>query len=200
MPVTLTRSLKLLATVTASWPVIASATSRVSCGLAAACTSATSAISSSSIARRPAVSSMTTSKPSRRPICIARLAIATGGLADHDRQRLDADLLAENGELLLRGRAAHVERGHQHALALLLEQALGDLGGGGGLARALQADHQDRHRRRRVEIEAGLDAFAGGERLDQLVMDELHHHLAGRHRLDDAARRSRLRAPWRRNP
>ncbi len=35
-------------------------------------------------------------------------------LAGDDRQRLDADLLAEHRELLHRGRAARVERGHQH--------------------------------------------------------------------------------------
>src|SRR5690606_23721472 len=61
MPVRPTRSLKAVATLTASWPVIASATSRLSCGLAASRTAATSAISASSIARRPAVSSSTTS-------------------------------------------------------------------------------------------------------------------------------------------
>ena len=50
----------------------------------------------------------------------------------------------ENGELLLRGGAAGVERGHQNLALVALGQALGDLGGGGGLAGALQADHQDR--------------------------------------------------------
>jgi hypothetical protein len=66
-----------------------------------------------------------------------------GVLALDDGQRVDADLLAEDGELFHGGGAVHVERGHQHALALALLQALGDLGGGGGLAAALQADHQD---------------------------------------------------------
>ena len=79
IPVSPTLSWKLAATVTASWPVMASATSRVSWGLAASRTAAASAIISSSTARRPAVSSSTTSKPSSAPVCIARLAIATGG-------------------------------------------------------------------------------------------------------------------------
>ena len=65
-------------------------------------------------------------------------------LAGDDRQGVDADLGAEDGELLHRGRAAGVERGHQHPLALALLPAAGELGGGGGLARALQADHQHR--------------------------------------------------------
>ena len=61
MPVTPTRSLKFLARLTASWPVSASATSRISCGLAASRISAISAISGSSMWVRPAVSSSTTS-------------------------------------------------------------------------------------------------------------------------------------------
>ena len=38
-------------------------------------------------------------------------------------------------------------------LLLAVGQPLGDLGGGGRLARALQADHQDRHRRHGVEVD-----------------------------------------------
>ncbi len=55
-----------------------------------------------------------------------------------------------------------------------------DLGGGGGLARALQADHHDRDRGRGVEV----DRVGGGaERLDQLVVDDLDDHLTGGDRL-----------------
>ena len=63
---------------TASWPVSASATRSTSCGPVAALTSATSAISASSTVTRPAVSSMTTSKPPSRAASIARRAICTG--------------------------------------------------------------------------------------------------------------------------
>ena len=55
-----------------------------------------------------------------------------------DRQRVDLHLFAENFELFLGGRAARVERGHQDLALLAVLQALGDLGGGGGFARALQ--------------------------------------------------------------
>ena len=65
-------------------------------------------------------------------------------LAFDDRQRRHVDLLAEHGELLHRRRAARVERGHQHLAVVALGEALGDLGGGGGFAGALQADHHDR--------------------------------------------------------
>jgi len=87
----------------------------------------------------------------------ARLQGALGNLrrllTRDDRQRVDVDLLPEHGELFHRRRTAHVERGHEHLAPRLLDEALGELGGGGGLARALQADHHDRHRRRGIEID-----------------------------------------------
>jgi hypothetical protein len=79
--------------------------------------------------------------------------------------------------------AVHVERGHQHALALALLQALGDLGGGGGLAAALQADHEDR-RGRVVDLERAGIVVAGQDVL-KLVMDDLDDLLAGRDRFRD---------------
>ncbi len=54
--------------------------------------------------------------------------------------------------------------------------------GGGGFAGALQTDHHDRDRRHGVEVD-GL--AVGAERGDQLVMDDLDHHLAWSDRLDD---------------
>ena len=56
-----TFSLKDSATFTASWPVIESTTSRISCGLTAFFTSCNSCIKASSICKRPAVSIITTS-------------------------------------------------------------------------------------------------------------------------------------------
>ena len=75
------------------------------------------------------------------------------GLARHDRQRVDVGLAAEHGQLLLRRRTGDVERCHQHLLALTFRQALGQLGGGGGLTRALETDHHDDGRRIDVEVE-----------------------------------------------
>ena len=56
MPVMPIFSLNDFAVVTASWPIIASVTSSVSCGFTRSRTSATSFIITSSIVRRPAVS------------------------------------------------------------------------------------------------------------------------------------------------
>ena len=103
-------------------------------------------------------------------------------LAGDDRQGIDMDLLAEHGKLFHRRRAPHVERGHEHLAPPLLAQSFGELSAGGGFARALQTDHHDRHRRRRVEINPFAER---SERLDQLIVHDLHDHLTRRHRFDD---------------
>ena len=60
-PVSGSASSKAFATLTASWPCIESTTKSVSTGFTAAWIAFTSAIIASSIARRPAVSTMSTS-------------------------------------------------------------------------------------------------------------------------------------------
>ncbi|MNT09198.1 hypothetical protein D3C72_1439730 [compost metagenome] len=62
MPVRGSASLKALAVLIASWPCMASTTNRVSTGSSSACSCLISVISTSSIARRPAVSTSSTSK------------------------------------------------------------------------------------------------------------------------------------------
>ena len=64
-------------------------------------------------------------------------------LAGDDWQGIDADLVSENLELFHRRRAARVERGDEHFLALSLLEAFGELARRGGFARALQARHHD---------------------------------------------------------
>ena len=106
-----------------------------------------------------------------------------GVLAGDDGQGVDADLVPEDGELLHGGGAAGVEGGHEHALALALLEAAGELGGGGGLARALQADHQDRGGGRVDAEVAGLALAA--EHVDEGVVDDLDDLLAGGDGLGD---------------
>ena len=69
------------ATLTASWPVIASTTSRTTCGFTRFLMFASSAISASSTCRRPLVSTISTSLPSRLAWSSAQPAISTGSLS-----------------------------------------------------------------------------------------------------------------------
>ena len=87
-------------------------------------------------------------------VIAAKVGLGLGALGDlhrrlalDDGEAVDADLGAQDRQLLHRRGAVGVQRGEKHALAVLFLQPLGQLGGRGGLARALQTDHQDRRRR-----------------------------------------------------
>ena len=111
---------------------------------------------------------------------LGRLDGATGDgnrpFTGDDREGGDAGLLAQHAELLLRRGPPRVERGHQHFLLVACLEPLAELGGGRGLARALQADQHHHHRRRRGEVDP-LRVMA--EHTHQLVMHDLDDHLAG---------------------
>ncbi len=88
-------------------------------------------------------------------------------------------MFAEGRELLDRGRPVQIAGDEQRGASLLF-QVGGELGGGGCLAGAVQADHEDA--RGLVEIErAGVAAEERG----QLVMENLHDLLAGRDTAQD---------------
>ena len=86
-----------------------------------------------------------------------------------------ADLFAQNLQLAYGGRTVDVARGQQGPFVLVF-QIEGDLSGGGGLAAALQAGHEDDRRRLGGHVELGLTAAHEG---GQLLIDDLHHLLAG---------------------
>ncbi len=109
----------------------------------------------------------------------AALGDGLGIFAGDDRQRIGGGLLAQHAKLLLRGRTARVERGHQDFFLVARLQALGDLRRGRGLAGALQTDQHHHDGGRRVKID-GLGI--GAEHAHELVMHDLDHHLAGRDR------------------
>ena len=69
------------ATLTASWPVMASTTSSTSWGLSSFLMFASSCMSSLSTCRRPEVSTMSTSRPSATAWSRAHLAISTGSMS-----------------------------------------------------------------------------------------------------------------------
>ena len=100
-----------------------------------------------------------------------------GTVAGDDGKRRHARLLAEHAELLLRRWTPRVERGHQHFLLVASLEALGELGGRRGLARALQADQHHHHRWRRREIDP---LRIRAECAHELVMHDLDDHLARR--------------------
>ncbi len=148
---------------------------------------------------RPAVSTMTVSYPSVRASCIAprrarhRVEVARRVVHPHAR------LLRHQIQLLDRGRTTHV-RGHDDRVLPLLDQPLGQLAGGGRLARALQPEHQNHARR--CALAGGrppcvspnsasissrtmrTTCCTGAEALEHLVIDGAITHLVDE-RLDD---------------
>ena len=133
------------ATVTASWPVMASTTSSVSAGVTAPVMRTSSSIIGSSTCRRPAVSSRTTSCPRCRAASRPDRATSSAGVPTGSGVDLDADLVAELHELIDGGGPVDVG-GHQQRPVALLAQPDRQLGGGGRLARSLQPDQHDHGR------------------------------------------------------
>jgi hypothetical protein len=89
---------------------------------------------------------------------------------------LGAGLLGHGLELLDGRRAVHVARHGEHLLLALLDQVLGQFCRGGGLARALQAGHQDHGGRLGGEVDVAHALAHGG---GQLLVDDAHQRLAG---------------------
>ena len=151
MPVSGNASLKALAVLTASWPCIASTTNRVSTGFSAACRSLISRISDF-VDRQPA------GGVDQQHVEIVPLGVVERGPGDVHRLLVAVSwetirrpaCLGHRLELLDGGRAVDVARDGQHLLLALLDQVLGQLGRRRGLARALQAGHQDHGRRLRL--------------------------------------------------
>ena len=105
-----------------------------------------------------------------------------GGFLPRRRgKEVDAGL-GRNGLQLLNGRrAVDVATDRQHLLLLPLLEPLAELGGGGGLARALQAGHQDHRRRLRRQVQARAGA---AHQLGQFAMHHADQGLARRQRAD----------------
>ncbi len=127
-----------------------------------------------SMARRPAVSTISTSRPSRRASSQPVLRRPTTGSVG-SLNTLHPGLLAEHPQLL-HGRGPLEVGPDEQRVAPLLLPPLGELGRGGGLARALEAGQQhDRGRPRGV----GQLSVSPPEHRDQLLVDDLDHLLAG---------------------
>ena len=191
---TATRSLKHLAILTASWPVRASATSKVSCGLASALTCGDfghqrfiDMLAAGGIEDDHVVAA----DPGRRHGALGDVERA---LAGDDRQawRRPPARPAHCNCSMAAGRLTSSDAISTRFFSLFCSSRA-SLADGGGLARALQADHQDR-RGRRAERERGIFLAQG---LDQRVMDDLDDLLAGRDRADDIFADGARARPWR---
>ena len=135
----------------AFWPTVPSSTSSVSCGApgrrrpTTRTTFRSSSMRPSWVCSRPAVSTMTVSQPAGRRRVDGverdrgRIAPRRAGDAGH------AEPLGPDLELADGAGAVGVGRREQHLPALALEPAR-ELGGGGGLAGAVDADQQDDRR------------------------------------------------------
>ena len=133
----------------------------------------TSSISSASIDSRPAVSTMSTSRPSRTASSRPFLATVTG--SDGFAEDRDPCLTAQHPELLDGGRPLQVGADEERVASLPPLVPEGQLAGRGGLAGALQTGQQNHGRRpRRV----GQPERIAAQDVSQLVVDDLHDLLA----------------------
>ena len=132
----------------------------------------TCSIISASIGRRPAVSTMSTSRPSRRASArpLAAVIDRVAGLGEHRH----VDLAAERAQLLDGGGALEVGADEQRVGGPGLEPA-GQLGRVRRLAGALQTGHQ--HDRRRPAGVGDLERLAA-EDAGELAVDDLDDLLA----------------------
>jgi hypothetical protein len=127
---------------TASWPCIASTTNSVSTGLERG-------VQVADLGHQRLVDRQAAGGVDQQHVEVVRLAWSSAasamsrGFCRARREPLGAGLRRHGLQLLDGGRAVDVGRHRQHLLLALLDQVLGQLGGGGGLARALQAGHQD---------------------------------------------------------
>ncbi|CAI8697549.1 hypothetical protein EMIT0111MI5_60374 [Burkholderia sp. IT-111MI5] len=108
-----------------------------------------------------------------------------GLLVRRRREEVGADLFAHRFQLHDGGRTIHVARHGQHLLLVLLAQQLRELADGRGLARALQAGHQDHGGRRDREIQLGGLAFVvAADHGGQFLLDHADERLTRRQAAD----------------
>ena len=164
------------ATLTASWPVIASTTSSTTCGRVTLRIRASSSISVLVDVQAPGgvddedVLAVALGLVERPRGDVDRVAV--GALLVDRRAGLAGDL----DELLDGGGPVDVAGGDGDRGLALLAQPAGELGGGGRLAGALQAGHQDHGRRARRE---GQPRRLPAHQRRQLLVDDLDDLLAG---------------------
>ena len=164
------------ATLTASWPVIASTTSRTTCGR-------TALLDPRQLLHQRLVDVQAAGGVDDQHVLAVARGLVERPAGDVDRVLVGAllvdggaGLAADLDELLDRGGPVDVAGRDGDRGAVLLVQHLGQLGRRGRLARALQAGHQDDRRRARREGQPGRGA---AHQRGQLLVDDLDDLLAG---------------------
>ena len=99
-------------------------------------------------------------------------------LAGDDRQAGHFRAFGQLLQLQLRRRAMHIKRCQQYLFLVAPAQAQRDLARGCGLARTLQAHHQNGDRRRRIQINA-TRPFSAAKRFHQSIIDDFDDLLRG---------------------
>ena len=95
---------------------------------------------------------------------------------------LGPGLRCHSFELLNGSGAVHITRNREHFFLAFFNQVFGQLGGGGGFTRTLQARHQDHGGRLRSQIDV---AHALTHRRGEFFADDTDQHLAGLQRAHD---------------
>ena len=164
------------ATLTASWPVIASTTSSTLVG-------PDDLLDPRQLGHQRLVDVQAPGGVDDQHVLAVALGLVARPGGDLDRVGVGpalvdgrAGLVADLDELLDGGGAVDVAGGDADRGAVLLAQEARELGGGGRLARALEAGHQDHRRRPRRERQPGRGA---AHQRRQLLVDDLDDLLAG---------------------
>ena len=166
---------------TASCPVMASATRRISRGLSTSLSRASSSMSGRSICSLPAVSTMRTAALARRASRCAPAATATGSVAPSSWWTGTPTLPAQHPQLL-DGRGAMEVAGREADGPSLPAEPPGQLGRGRGLPGPLQSHQHDDGGGHRRPLQRVLALRADQPR--QLVVHDLDDLLPGRHGLE----------------
>ena len=153
-------------------------------GFAIFAIAAASLIICSSMVVRPAVSRISTSWPPRRAAESARLAISAGGCpATIGSTSTPMDLPSVESCSIAAGRRVSSDAISTRRLSVFVS-AVREFRGRGGFAGALQARHHDHVRRFAFDAER-LGRAVAAQHVHEPVVDDLHHLLAGLHRLHD---------------
>ena len=192
-PVSGSAAPKALAVLTASWPVIASTTNRVSIGCRAAC-------SLLDLRHHRFVYGEAAGGVDDQHFMVMLARPIQGGEGDSSgfwlafgREEVDVELLRQCAQLLYGGGAIYIAAYQQYFFLVLVARQFGQFATAGGFTRALQAGHQDHGGRHGGEVEC---IVVLAHQFGQFAVYHADQRLAGGEAVDDFLSRARLLSPW----